>query len=237
MTATRLLTLSWDDGFEKSFRTIAAIHDEFGVKAALNIISRASEPGHVPADEWHNAPTAGWDLWNELAARGHEINPHSHTHLNHARAPWDEVKREIDLCLDAFGRSMKGFRPERSVYAMPYNASTPEVEKYLLSRVRALRTGGSGFNPLPARDLRRLTCTAHGPGNCEAHLDGCIAQWLSAPPGWLIYNTHGLDEEGWGPVSADYVRRLYDRLLKVPGVAIVTAAAALAAAEAASNPF
>lgn len=237
MNGSRLLTLSWDDGFEKSFREVAAIHESFGVKANLNIISRACEPGHVPADDWHNAPTGDWNLWNELSARGHEIDPHSHTHLNHAQAPLPEALREIDLCLEAFGRNLRGFRAERSVYMMPYNASTPEVEAHLLSRVRAIRTGGSGFNPLPARDLRRLTTTAHGPGNCEEHLDACVGRWLGAPPGWLIYNTHGLMSEGWGPVTPDYVRRLYERLLKTPGVAIVTPAAALAAAESSARPF
>jgi hypothetical protein len=34
-----LITLSFDDGFEKSFTKTAEIHESFGLKACLNIIA------------------------------------------------------------------------------------------------------------------------------------------------------------------------------------------------------
>ena len=41
---------------------------------------------------------------------------------------------------------------------------------------------------------------------------------MSEPEGWLVYNTHGLDDEGWGPVRADYLERLLDRLMAAIGL-------------------
>lgn len=214
MKPTHLLTLSFDDGFAKSFKLAAEIYEEFGLKAELNIVASGCEPGYQPADEYHNAPVGGWDLWNELAARGHEIGPHSWSHQNHARIPFGEARREVDRCLDAFSRNLTGFEPKQCVYNMPYNASNAEVEGYVETKVRAYRTAGDGMNALPAAGTRRLTCTAFGPGNCEDHLDRCVEHWLAAPSGWLIYNTHGFDEEGWGPIRPDYLRRLLERVLR-----------------------
>ena len=219
---THLLTLSWDDGFRKSFTEVAKIHDEYKLRASLNVIASASVGTYGAADEWHNAATGNWELWNILASHGHEIGPHSWSHQNCTKIPLEEARSEIDRCLDAFEKHLFGFTRNDAVYAMPYNASNEPVERHLARNVRAFRTGGSGINPLPTKRAKKLTCTAFGPGNCEAHLDECVAKWLAEQSGWLIYNTHGFDGEGWGPVSPAYVRSLYARLIKLPHVRIVT---------------
>jgi hypothetical protein len=51
---------------------------------------------------------------------------------------------------------------------------------------------------------------------------------------WLIFNTHGLDDEGWGPIRSSDRERLLDRLLAIETLAIVPAGKALA--ELASAP-
>jgi peptidoglycan/xylan/chitin deacetylase (PgdA/CDA1 family) len=221
--ATHLLTLSFDDGFAKSFAHIADIHEEFGLKAQLNIVASLCEPGSV----WENVRTGDWNLWNKLAERGHEIGPHSWSHLKHTEIPIAEARQEIDRCLDSFTRNLLGFSAEKSVYAMPYNASNTEVESCLETKVRAFRTGGAALNPLPRPSTRRLTCTSFGPGNAEADIDRNVERWLAADSGWLIYNTHGLEEEGWGPIKAGYLRKLYSRLKPLPHVRIVTYGQAL----------
>ena len=223
MGVTHLLTLSYDDGFTKSFSLAADIAEEFGVKAQLNVIAQACTPGaYSPADEYHNAPVGTWDLWNALQARGHEIGPHSWSHRNHRDIPLAEAKEQIDKCLDAFAENLKGFKAADAVYNMPYNASSPAVEAYLDTRVRAVRTSGPAINPYPTGKTRRLGNAAFGPGNGDTYLEGLVEEWLKAPAGWLVYNTHGFDEEGWGPVTPACVRRLYAKLLKLPHVRIVT---------------
>lgn len=45
--------------------------------------------------------------------------------------------------------------------------------------------------------------------------------------GWLVYNTHGLDDEGWGPIGSDYLDKLLERLLKIKTVEIIPAGKAM----------
>ncbi len=227
MPKTHLLTLSFDDGFKKSFTLAARIHEDFGLRACLNIYTQSCHPQAVLPDKWHEAPLGGWELWNELAARGHELMPHGYDHCNHARVPLKESLEKIDLCLEGFEQHLHGFKPDEAVFNFPYNASVPPVEEYVLKKFRALRTAGSGFNPWPSKTLRRLTTTGSGPENCEEHLSRHVDQLLESDGGWLLYNTHGFDEEGWGPISPAFLRQLYERLLKIPTVEIMPAAAAL----------
>jgi peptidoglycan/xylan/chitin deacetylase (PgdA/CDA1 family) len=231
MERMRLLTLSFDDGFAKSFRLIADIHEEFGLKANLNVIAGTGLPGYSAADRYHNAPVGGWDLWNELAERGHDVSAHSLDHANYARLPLDEAKRRIDRCADIFEAKLKGYRASENVFAFPFNSSNRDVEDLVLTRFRGLRTSGPGINPLPLPSLRRLTCSSFGPGNCEEHLDRCIDELEKRELGWLIYNTHGFDEEGWGPISPAYLRKLYARLARADsGIKVVTLGPVLAQA-------
>jgi hypothetical protein len=124
---------------------------------------------------------------------------------------------------------LKGFDPKKVVFNFPFNASSPEIEQWLPSQVMAFRTGGGGMNPLPHRGQSKLTCSGFGPDNTDAHLIGEIDKWLAAPSGWFIYNTHGLDDEGYGPLSASVLDRLLAGLVAMPHVEIAPAARALLA--------
>jgi len=138
-----------------------------------------------------------------------------------------EAQDLILRCLDVFSEEFEGFDPKTAVFNFPYNASTPELEAWLPSVVMAFRTGGGGINSLPAGSTVKLTCTSYGPENCESHLDEQIDLLLSRPSGWLIYNTHGLDDEGWGPIRSSYLERLLERLVKIETLRLVPAGKAL----------
>jgi hypothetical protein len=158
--------------------------------------------------------------------------PHGYKHINKRQVPLAQAKDLITSCLDYFSRHLKGFDPQKSVFNFPFNASTPAVEKWLAGSVMAFRTGGPPINPLPHQGQKKLTCTSHGPDNIDEHLTGEIDKLLEKPSGWLIYNTHGLDDEGWGPLSAKTLEKLLERLTAIPTVAIVPAGRALLKASA-----
>ena len=99
-------------------------------------------------------------------------------------------------------RKARGLRPQAAIFNFPFNASTPELERWLPGQVRAFRTGGKAQNPLPHKGQAKLTCASFGPGNCEAAVDREVEALLAAESGWMIFNTHGPDEEGWGPIRA-----------------------------------
>ena len=77
------------------------------------------------------------------------------------------------------------------------------------------------------KDQFRLTCTSKGPENIDKHLEQTISNFLKLPSGWLIYNTHGLDDEGWGPLSSSHLDELLSRLVEMDHVAVLPVGKAL----------
>ena len=220
-----IVTLSFDDGFRKSNLKIAEIYERFGLRGCMNVLAA---PGDLVTEQYEWGMDRGdFPLWNELQARGHEMMPHGYNHANKREIGFQAAKDSILRCLDIFGEKLDGFDPKRAVFNFPYNQSTPEIEAWLPSVVRAFRTSGGGLNPLPSPATVKLTTTGFGPDNCEQHLDREIEKLLAQPEGWLVYNTHGLDEEGWGPIRASYLEQLLDRLV-TKGVEVLPAGVALA---------
>ena len=221
-----VVTLSFDDGFERSSRRTAEIFEQFGLAATINVVAR----GHLgePDEAWHNRwPKGDFTLWNELRARGHEIMPHGYMHANKAELPFAESKRLIAACLEEFAHKLAEFDATRAVFAFPYNASTPKLEGWLPEVVRAFRTAGDPIMPLPQPGQTKICCAAFGPESCDEHLERLVDDLLARPTGWLCYNAHGLDDEGWGPLSAATLERLLGRLVKSDDVHVLPTGAAL----------
>jgi hypothetical protein len=152
---------------------------------------------------------------------------HGYKHANKQEIPFQEGKELILRCIDVFSKELKGFDPRKSVFNFPFNASTPELEEWLPTQVLAFRTGGPAINAVPHKGQAKLTCTSSGPENIDDHLKGEVDKLLAAPSGWLIYNTHGLDDESWGPISSKCLDRLLERLVSIDSVAVVPAGMAL----------
>jgi peptidoglycan/xylan/chitin deacetylase (PgdA/CDA1 family) len=218
-----IITLSFDDGFEKSSIKTAEIYEKYGLSACINVIATAHLKNFSLPNEYHAWKVGDFQLWNELKSRGHEIMPHSYDHQNLAEMPFKEAKESILKCMDIFNKELDGFNAKESVYNFAYNSSTPEIEEWLGTQVKAFRTGGPAVNPLPYSGQKKLTCISHGPENIDQHLGETIDKFLEAPSGWFIYNTHGLDDEGWGPVSSVFLDELLDRLSKIRTVEILPA--------------
>ena len=224
---THIITLSYDDGFEKSSIKTAEIYEKYGLSACINVIATRHRMQDELPDEYHAWPVGDFELWNELKARGHEVMPHSYRHANLNELPLEEAKDLIRKCMDVFNEELDGFVEEESVYNFAYNASNPEIEEWLATRVRAFRTGGGEINPFPFEGMKKLTCTSYGPDNIDKHLEETIFKFLEGPSGWMIYNTHGLDDEGWGPVSSTFLDELLDRLMQMKHVRVLPVAEAL----------
>ena len=222
-----IVTLSFDDGFKKSSIKTAEIYEKHKLSACINVVASAHMKEFRPPD-YPTVVRGDFGLWNELQARGHEIMPHSYKHANLRQLPLAEAKDLISRCLDMFSRELKDFDPKEAVYNFAYNASTPELEQWLPTQVFAFRTGGQAINPLPHKGQVKLTCTSFGPGNCEQAIDQQIEKLLRQESGWLIFNTHGLDDEGWGPIRATYLDSLLDKLLGIESVDVLPAGMALA---------
>ena len=212
--ATRFLTISFDDGFRASSVRAAEIYERFGLRAEFNIVSTYGENNPVLYGDWA--------LWNELAARGHSIQPHGYNHTNKAEVSFGDARDLILRCLDTFTTNIIGFHSANAVFAFPYNAFTPELEAWLPTVFRAFRGGaGPAINPLPTPATVKLTTS--GSDRAEAFLDECVADLLGRDAGWLVYCAHGLDGEGWGPLGCEYLERLLGRLTKVENLEVLPA--------------
>jgi peptidoglycan/xylan/chitin deacetylase (PgdA/CDA1 family) len=229
------LTISWDDGFAQSMRKVAAIYEKFGLRAEINVLADAQQTiGRLPANMAeggaYGAPYGDFGLWNELQARGHVIQPHGLCHANLSTTPIEMAVVLITECLEVFRKELKGFDPCQAVFNFPYNASNAELEAWLPNEVRAFRTGpGPALNPLPASDTVKITTCAWE--DAEAYLVSCLADLLAAPEGWLVYNAHGLDGEGWGPMSSAFLERTLGELQSAGQVTILPAIDVLRTAE------
>jgi len=223
-----IITLSFDDGFKKSSIRTAQIYEKYNLSACINVVATAHLQTFSPPGQYIAGSDRGdFGLWNELKHRGHEIMPHGYRHANLAQLPLAEAKDLIRRCLDYFSKELKGFDPQEAVFNFPYNSSSPELESWLPSQTKAFRTGGGALNPLPHAGQVKLTCTSFGPGNCEHDIEAKIAQLLERDSGWLIYNTHGLDGEGWGPITSSFLDDLLNRLTAIDSVAVLPAGKAL----------
>jgi hypothetical protein len=149
--------------------------------------------------------------------------PHSWDHKNLAEQPLEAAKENIAKCLDYFETHLEGFQARHAVYNFAYNASTPELDNFCFSKFRAVRTqGDSPINRIPASKAPvRIGCWSHGPGNCDDFVEQQINDFLASPGGWLVLNVHGLDGEGWGPLSSNYLSGLLKRLVSIDRLEIM----------------
>jgi peptidoglycan/xylan/chitin deacetylase (PgdA/CDA1 family) len=230
MEKTHIITLSFDDGYKKSFYKIADIFEEYDLRSCLNVIASGHFPGfQSPSNSISPKLLGNFDDWNSLQRRGHEIMPHSWNHRNLTQLPLEQAKEDITKCLDYFEEHLEGFKTSNAVYNFAYNASTPELEKFALSNVRAIRTQrNSPVNPISNLSQPvRLGCGSFGPGNAGHWVDQQVNEFFASSGGWLILNLHGLDDEGWGPISSKYLKDLLKRLIKIDFLEILAAAEVL----------
>src|SRR5215510_13483390 len=145
-----VITLSFDDGFKKSFLRTAEIYEKFGLSACFNIVAAAHLPGTVVVDDYMPREQFGdFGVWNELQDRGHEVMIHGYQHAHKARLSFEKGKELILKSLDLFSKELRGFDTKRAVFNFPYNESTPELEEWLPSVVMAFRAKGGVLNPIP----------------------------------------------------------------------------------------
>lgn len=219
---THLFSLSFDDGFEKSFIKTAEIYEKYDLSACFNIIATAHLNTFQPPDDYIQRPVLGdFSLWNELQERNHEIMPHGYNHTNLTEIPLKEAKDLISKSLDYFGEHLTGFDRRKAVFNFPFNASNPAIESWLGEQVMAYRTAGELINDWPDRENKRLTCISHGPDNIDDFLTEKVNHFLDQPGGWFIFNTHGLDGEGWGPMSSGLLDELLARLVELEFIDIL----------------
>ncbi|PIQ84084.1 MAG: hypothetical protein COV75_03960, partial [Candidatus Omnitrophica bacterium CG11_big_fil_rev_8_21_14_0_20_63_9] len=93
---SKLVVLTFDDGYEDNFIHAAHIMQRYGFVGTFFVPSAfiAAGPNGHPAED---RPMT-WQQLKELAARGHEIGAHSVSHAKLSRIPQDHVVYEVRRC-------------------------------------------------------------------------------------------------------------------------------------------
>ena len=161
------------------------------------------------------------DVARRLAARGHEIGAHTHSHLNVQRVPMadlmDDVSRNIEeLKTMAAGTSAISF-------AYPYGIVALRSKLALSRRFAGLRGIESGINSglidlahLRAQEFYDASSTI---GSIEA-----LLREVERTKGWLIFYTHDVREDPSSiGCSPSYFRAVVE-MVRARGIAVATVA-------------
>lgn len=153
--------------------------------------------------------------------------PHGYKHADLTEIPLPEAKNLIRKSLNIFEERLDGFDVATSIFNFPFNSSNQVIEDWLSNEVFAFRTSGKARNPLPYKGQKKLTCISKGPENVDDFIQDEVEKFLAGPSGWFIFNTHGLDGEGWGPMSSSLLDELLDKLTSMNHVAVLPVGRAL----------
>jgi hypothetical protein len=203
--------LVFDDGFLKSTLATAALFEEFKLPAVFAVIAR-------PWDWATHIAKGDFDLWNELQQRGHIVQPHGLAHAKLDELPHERAIEEIERCLGAFQEKLDGFDPKRAVYMFAYNSSTARLNEWLLTRVHALRQGGSGLMTQRQFDSRAWHSDAFGPDDPGPKLLDLLGRVGRKRPTVFLHSLHGIDGEGWGAVPLSSLRRVLETITTDPAL-------------------
>ncbi|GIZ50096.1 polysaccharide deacetylase family protein [Noviherbaspirillum aridicola] len=181
---------TFDDGYASS-TTIAEIFEQSGWRATFYIV-----PGTVET-------LTGWDYWRAIAARGHEIGNHSMTHsieLNDPTLSEQTLMTEIVGAQQLIEQRL-GMRPRTIAFPWHmYSARALEIAEKSHLSVRKLAIGESNYE-FAFFDLAHDTTPEQALARANAQLTRVVDT-----DGWLVAGGHGVDGDGWSPVSSQFLR-------------------------------
>lgn len=192
-----------DDGFWESSQQMADILDQYNLKASFYLVTHWVKP--MKTDEIgdgynEDLDHGAWPLWKNFLKRGHEIGSHSCTHpalpTIDAKDALQEITESKQILIDELGLE------EPITFAYPYNQPSPEVIKMVGGHYLSARIGGKPFNEIASTDLQAINSwwpLSDTPlEEITAKIDEAKAKGY-----WLVIGLHGMNEEGWNPITPE----------------------------------
>ena len=217
------VTFSIDDGFWKSTQTFLPLFDRYGFKATFNLVTSWITPKKADVnDEYNQGTTHGtWTDWKTVLDAGHEIGSHSMTHPHLPQLPPNEIKRQLLYSKRRIAKRL-GLSGSKT-FALPYNDSSGEVRewigKYYIAAREGTRTGE--INEPGSIDflaVRSWWPLQHQPlSDITDRIDR--AREMN---GWLVIGLHGMNGEGWHPITTEKMTGTLEYLSKMDNVWVDT---------------
>lgn len=181
---------TFDDGYPTSSR-IAEIFEQSGLRATFYIV-----PGTVEA-------TTGWEFWRAIAGKGHEIGNHSLTHsieLNNPALSDETLEREINGAQTLIEQQL-GIRTRTMAFPWHlHSARAMEIAKRNHFSVRRIDIGESNYE-FAFFDLDHEPTLELVLARANAQLERVVKE-----AGWMVAGGHGVDGDGWSPVTSQFLR-------------------------------
>ncbi|MFC3077751.1 polysaccharide deacetylase family protein [Phenylobacterium terrae] len=208
---SRIVSFCFDDGFRASAETVWRLFAARDLSATFCVLA-APELAKDPFIR--GAAIADWGFWREAQAAGHEVAPHGWAHERLGELPVPAACESLDRTLEAFVRELPDFELGQAIFHLPYLTAPTPVVQHLSSKVLGVR------RKLHQQGLNRAFGHPRGasidcvtfPDPADERLQARIGRFLGHEAGWLVLVLHGLDGEGWGPVSSDTLAAILDRL-------------------------
>ncbi|MBN2327543.1 MAG: polysaccharide deacetylase family protein [Candidatus Omnitrophica bacterium] len=217
------VTFSIDDGFWKSAQEFLPLFDRFNYRATFNLVTSWITPMRSGVgDDYNQASSHGtWTNWKTVLDRGHEIGSHSMTHPHLPQLDESEVKRQLLYSKRRITKRLTLWG--RKTFAFPYNDSSPAVRemagRYYLAAREGTRTGE--INQPGAIDF--LGVRSWWP--LQHNTLGDIVEKIDETRdmrGWLVIGLHGMNGEGWHPITTEKMTGVLDYLSKQNDVYVDT---------------
>lgn len=217
------VTFSIDDGFWKSTQEFMRLFDPYGFKATFNLVTDWITPKQSGVgDEYNRDASHGtWTNWKTVLKQGHEIGSHSMTHPHLPKLSGEEIKRELLYSKRRIKEELKLWGPK--TFAFPYNDTSPEVQKILGRYYLAARVGTQTGEINEPGKIDFLQIRSWWPLS-PAPLEEIVAKIDRAREmrGWLVIGLHGMNGEGWNPITTEKMSGVLAHLAKQKDVYVDT---------------
>jgi peptidoglycan/xylan/chitin deacetylase (PgdA/CDA1 family) len=175
---------TFDDGYQTSF-DIARLFESLDLRASFYIVA-----GIVQNEEW--------EKWKSLAERGHEIGTHSMTHtidLGNPTLTDEQLDVEITQAQNLITQRI-GIQPK--VFAFPWHSYSARSRTLALQTHMAIRSPSVDDTDytLSFFDQDHYPDFAQTLAAVNEELRNSVANG-----GWYVAAGHGLDGNGWSPVT------------------------------------
>jgi peptidoglycan/xylan/chitin deacetylase (PgdA/CDA1 family) len=166
-----------------------------------------------------------WDDWRGVAAQGHEIASHSHTHPHLAALESeDAIREELRLSKRILERELS---PHQCVtIGFPYGSSDERVRRIAAHYYIAGRAP-QGINPAYPADFYDIKRLGPRTDTTLSTMTGWVEEAI-AQRSWLMVTFHGIDGVAWEPLPRerfiqflDYVQSRRDVLWVAPFASVV----------------
>ncbi len=207
------VSFSSDDGFLKSTETFMTLFDQYNFKATFNLVTSWITPMKSSIGDSYNQDCSHgtWTNWKTVIKKGHEIGSHSMTHPHLPDLSPEDLKRELLYSKRRISKRLD-YHGHKTL-ALPYNHLSfdvrNEIARYYIAAREGTRTGKINIpNETDLMAVRSWWPLSH------TGLDEIIDMINQAREerGWLVIGLHGMNGEGWHPITTQKMSGVLDYL-------------------------